>query len=170
MLKRLYYVLPDVSRATHMFHDLLLAQVEARRIHVMAKPGVDLGDMPEAGLNQRTDVLHGAVQGIVSGGATGAALGLYLYQFPPEGMLVPMAAILLMALLGASFGAWAASLIGLDVPNTQLERFEKAIDQGKVLMMIDVSRQDMKKIETIIHNQDPDAVAKGVEPTMPAFP
>ena len=81
MFKRMYYVLPDVSHATHMFHDLLLAQVEARHIHVIAKEGTDLGDMPEAGLNQRTDVVHGAAQGIFYGGLTGAALGLYLYQF-----------------------------------------------------------------------------------------
>jgi hypothetical protein len=170
MFKRMYYVLPDVSHATHMFHDLLLAQVEARHIHVIAKEGTDIGDMPEAGLNQRTDVLHGATQGIIYGGLTGAALGWYLYQFPPEGMAISMVAILLLGVLGASFGTWAASLIGLDVPNTQLERFQADIESGKVLMMIDVQRNDMEKIKTIISRQDPDAVANGVEPTLPAFP
>lgn len=170
MLKRLYYVLPDVSHAMHMFHDLLLAQVEARHIHVIAKDGTDLGDMPAAGLNQRTDVLHGAAQGILYGGLTGGAIGLYVYSYPPEGMAVSMAAILLLAVLGAVFGTWAASLIGLDVPNTQLEKFRDDIEAGKVLMMIDLPRRDMDKIKEIIRRQDPYAVANGVEPTMPAFP
>lgn len=170
MLKRLYYVLPDVYHATHMFHDLLLAQVEARHVHVIAKEGTDLGDLPEAGINQRTDVLHGAGQGILYGGITGGVIGLYVYSFPPEGMAVSLVAILLMALLGAIFGTWAASLIGLDVPNTQLEKFQADIDRGKVLVMVDVPRRDMDRIKSIISKQDPYAVANGMEPTMPAFP
>ncbi len=170
MLKRLYYILPDVPHATHMFHDLLLARVEARHIHVIAKEGTDLGDLPEAGLNQRTDVLHGAAQGILYGGLTGGVIGLYVYSFPPEGMAISMVAILMMAVLGAVFGTWAASLIGLNVPNTQLDKFRDDIEAGKVLMMIDVRRADIDNIKRIISKQDPDAVSNGVEPTMPAFP
>ena len=170
MRKRLYYVLPDLAHARQMFNHLLLAQVEARHIHVLARDDLDLDEMPAAGLNQRTDVLHGAVQGLLYGGLSGALLGMFLLLNPPETMAVNQVVILLLALLGAVFGAWIASLIGLNIGNTQLDAFQADIEAGRILLMVDVPRQDISRISAIIRRDDPDAVSGGIEPTMPAFP
>jgi hypothetical protein len=170
MRKRLYYLVPDVTQSRKLFRSLLLAQIEARHIHVLAKPGVDLGEMPEAGLNQRTDVLHGAFRGILFGGVTGAAIGSLLYFNPPITMALPLAIISMLALLGAIFGAWAASLIGLDLFNTQLLRFRSDIDKGKVLMMVDVPHDQVDRVAALIHKGGQGAAARGVEPEIPAFP
>lgn len=171
MRKRLYYVVPDRAHAEQMFHHLLLAQVEARHIHVLARDDIDLGDeLPAAGLNQRTDVLHGAVQGILYGGLSGAVLGVLLLLNPPETMALNQVVVLLLTLLGAAFGAWVASLIGLNIGNTQLSNFEADIQAGRILIMVDVPRRDLKRISAIVRKDDPDAVPGGMEPTMPAFP
>lgn len=170
MRNRLYYLIPDVAHAKQMFDHLLLAQVEARHIHVLAKDDIDLTDLPKAGFNQRTDVLHGAVQGIIFGGLTGMLIGLFLLFNPFGGVPVNYILVLLLALLGAIFGAWVASLIGLDIFNTQLRQFRRDIDQGKILMMVDVPKSEIDRITAIIKKDDPDAVAQGIEPTLPAFP
>ncbi len=43
MTHRLFFVLPDVTSARQMADDLLLARVEDRRMHFLAKRDTDLG-------------------------------------------------------------------------------------------------------------------------------
>ena len=48
MTHRLYFVLPDVASARQLADDLLLARVEDRRMHFLAKRGTELGALHEA--------------------------------------------------------------------------------------------------------------------------
>ena len=59
MRRRLYFLLPDLGSAKQSVEDLLLARVEARHIHVLGRRGADLGDLPEASVFQKTDLVHG---------------------------------------------------------------------------------------------------------------
>lgn len=170
MRRRLYFLLPDVSHTKKMFNHLLLARIEARHIHVLGKEDADLGDLPEATLGQRSDIVHGVGQGVLFGGFTGLLVGIYLFQYPPEGMSFSLGVVLMMSLLGAIFGIWSGSLIGSDVPNTQLKSFRKAISQGKILMMVDVPRSDIAEVTALMKKQHPEARPHGMDPTMPAFP
>ena len=47
--------------------------------------------------------------------------------------MLPLATILFTSLFGAAFGAWAASLVGAALPNSQLRRFHPEIERGRVL-------------------------------------
>jgi hypothetical protein len=38
-------------------------------------------------------------------------------------------------------------MIGVDVPNTRLKRFEGAIEKGELLMMVDVGKDRVEEIE-----------------------
>src|SRR6476469_5636464 len=58
--QRLYYLLPDVASAQEMMNELLLARIEARHMHFLAKRGTPLGDLPEASVLQKTDIVPGA--------------------------------------------------------------------------------------------------------------
>ena len=55
-------------------------------------------------------------------------------------------------------------------PNTELERFEADLEAGKILLMVDVPVERVEEIEEMIARRHPEAVDKGVEPSMPAFP
>ena len=72
MTHRLYFVLPDVASARQMADDLLLARVEDRRMHFLAKRGTDLGALHKASYLQKTDIAHGASVGLVAGGGVGS--------------------------------------------------------------------------------------------------
>lgn len=170
MRRRLYFLSPDLSHARQMFNHLLLARIETRHIHVLAKEGMDLGDLPEANVSQKSDIVHGAEQGIISGGLTGLLLGLVVFHFPPEGMSFSYGIILMMFLLGAGFGIWVSSLIGSGLPNSKLRAFRCDIDKGKILMMVDVPVEDMEKVTVLMKEQHPEAAPRGIDPTMPAFP
>ena len=44
----------------------------------------------------------------------------------------------MLAVFGGVFGAWSSSMIGISIPSPRLERFESAIAQGRILLMVDV--------------------------------
>ena len=43
-------------------------------------------------------------------------------------------------ILGAVLGMWVSSMVGSAIPNSRLQQFEAAIEQGGILLMIDVPR------------------------------
>jgi len=75
MRRRLYFLLPDIASARAMLNDLLLARIEVGHIHLLARRDVLPDDLPAANVLQKTDVIHGATQGIMIGGIAGACAG-----------------------------------------------------------------------------------------------
>jgi hypothetical protein len=170
MRRRLYFVLPDVESATQMFNDLLLARIEYKHIHFLARPDIPLGDLPEATVLQKTDIVHGAELGMMIGGAAGVIGGVLAVLFPPGGISLQLGAVLLAALGGALFGMWVSSMAASAIPNSRLRPFEKAIERGQVLMMVDVPLYRVAATRDLVVSRHPEALSGGVEPTMPAFP
>lgn len=170
MRRRLYFLLPNIGRARQILDELLLARIEERHIHILAREGTPMQGLPSATLLQRSDVLHGLEMGLAVGGATGILAGLVAVLFPPSGLELGGGTVLALALAGAGIGAWAAGMIGTDVPNSQLKKFEASIEKGDVLLMVDVRLSDVERISDMIHRHHPEASDHGTEPTIPAFP
>lgn len=170
MRRRLYFLLPDNGHTRQIVDELLVARVDARHIHVLAREGTPMDGLPGASLLQRSDILHGIEMGLAIGGATGVLAGLGAVLFPPAGLELGGGTILTLAVAGAVIGAWAAGMIGTDVPNSQLRKFRPAIEQGRVLLMVDVRPGEMERISEMIHRHHPEASDHGAEPTIPAFP
>lgn len=170
MRRRLYFVLPDVSSAKQTVDDLLLARIEERHMHFMAKPGTDLGDLHPASILQTSDIVHGAENGLVVGGIAGVVTGLVVLAFPPEGVSLQLVTVLLTAMFGAGFGVWVSSMIASSVPNSRLKDFEQDIASGKLLLMVDVPVTRVDDIHALLSKRHPEATHRGQEPTIPAFP
>lgn len=170
MRQRLYFLLPSVDCAKQVVNDLLLARVEDRNIRVVAKDGTALEGLHEASVLQTTDLAHSAEMGLIVGGIAGVLAGIIALLNPVPGLNVNEGVILIAALLGAAFGAWASSLIGTAIPNSRLTAFRKEIDQGRILMMVDAPRGRANEINDLIRARHPDAAPRGAEPTIPAFP
>jgi len=170
MRRRLYFLLPSVARAERVFNELLLARIGDRHVHVLAREGTDLKELPEATLLQTTDAIHGMIQGLVLGGATGTVMGLYLWMYPASGFAPDLGMVLALAMLGALMGTWASGMIAADVRNPQLKAMYRAVDSGEVLMMVDVPKERVTEIEELMRAHHPEAHARGQEPTIPAFP
>jgi hypothetical protein len=170
MRRRLYFMLPHADSARQVVDDLLLARIEARHIHVLAPRETQLGDLPEASVFQKTDLVHGAQVGALIGGLLGAVAGVLLVTFPPGKMQLELVTVLILAIAGAVFGLWVASLAGATVPNSRLKQFRAWIDQGKLLLMADVPFSQQARIVEIVRRRHPEAIGGGSEPTIPAFP
>ena len=61
-------------------------------------------------------------------------------------------------------------MIGMDVANSQLKAFQKAVEQGQLLMLVDVPKTRVEEIDTLVKQHHPEAEIAGTEPTIPAFP
>jgi uncharacterized membrane protein YeaQ/YmgE (transglycosylase-associated protein family) len=170
MRRRIYFLLPSVGSARQVVNELLLARIDDHHIHVMAREGTTLGDLPQANLLQRSDFIHGVEIGLSVGGATGIVAGLIAVAFPPQGIVLGGWTMLVMALAGALIGAWVAGMIGTDIPNSQLREFTTAVADGQILMMVDVPKSKVANVTEMIRKHHPEADMHGVEPTIPAFP
>jgi hypothetical protein len=170
MRRRLYYVLPSVPAARAMLDELLLARIEERHIRFMAREGALPKDMPECSFVIKTDLVHGAQVGVLVGTIVGFLAGVLLVLMPPDGLSMRTAAILLMALGGAVFGAWASGMNACAVPNKKLEKYADRIEAGEVLMIVDVPLARVREIEDMIAARHPDFSFGGEEPPMLAFP
>lgn len=166
--QRIYFLLPDIHRTRAVFKELLLERVEERHIHVLAKEGTNLGDLPEATLLQKSDAVHASALGLLVGGATGAAAGVIVWLLPPSGFAMGLGIVLAMAVLGAVMGTWASGMIGTSTPNTHLKEFQPEIARGKVLMIVDVPARQADHISRLVKQHHPEADMR-LEPTI-SFP
>jgi len=169
-MKRLYFLLPDVKRAAAIVDELLVARIEERHIHVLAKRGTPLEGLPEASLLQKSDFVPAVQRGLAFGGAAGTVAGLVAISLPGAGPVIAGGIILGSALAGAGVGAWLGGMVGMNVGNTRLKRFGDAIEGGELLMMVDVPRLRVDEITERIMKLHPEVEIAGVEPTIPAFP
>ncbi|MGZ2745461.1 DUF1269 domain-containing protein [Burkholderia stagnalis] len=169
-MRRIYLLLPTPQCAHRIVSELLLRRVAWRHIHVIANHDTVLDGLPVATLAQRSDLLPSLARGTAVGCATGMLMALLALMFPPAGLPIAGGAAMTITLSGAGFGAWAASMIGVDVPNTRLKRFEAGIERGELLMMIDVAKDRVHEIEDMVRLHHADAHFGGEDPAIPAFP
>lgn len=170
MRRRIYVVCPDLQAAQQTMNDLLLARIDERHIHVLAKRDAPMEGLHEANVLQKTDLVHGAELGLVVGGAAGLILGAILVFVPIHDAQLQLVTLLITALGGALFGAWVSSLVAAGVPNTRLLAFSRDIEEGKYLMMVDVPFHRVQEIQLLLEKRHPEDKGGGVEPSVPAFP
>ena len=108
-MRRLYFLIPSVESAHQIVNELLLARIHSEDIHVVAREGIELGDLPEASFTQKSDLVPAMERGVALGGATGVLAGLVAVTFPPAGLVLGGGAMLGIALMGAGVGAWVSA-------------------------------------------------------------
>ncbi|HEY9050625.1 MAG TPA: DUF1269 domain-containing protein [Gammaproteobacteria bacterium] len=169
MRKRLYFLLSDLDSARNIVDELLLARIEAPRIHVLAREGTSLGNLPEATLLETSDIVHGIESGLIIGGISGFIAGIAASLVLSLDTSMTGVIILVCTLIAALFGIWMSSMIGSDVRNSRLKEFESALNDGKILLMVDVPSGRIVDIKNKVsaHKQ---AQTLGEEPSIPAFP
>jgi len=170
LMQRLYFLLPDVNMVSKVVDELLLARVDEHHMHVIGNEDEDLKDLPMASFLQTSDFIPSMERGVVVGGIAGVLACLMLFNFAPNDAYMGMGAFAVAIIISAIAGAWVSSMIGINVENSQIKRFHKALEMGKMLLMVDVPKQRVAMIEQQISQHYPRAESKGLEPSLPVFP
>ncbi len=169
-MRRIYFLMPDITSTHRLVNELLLSHVEEHQIHVIAKDGTPMEELPEASLLQKSDFVPAIERGLTLGAVTGVVCGLVAIAFPPGGLVIGGGAVFAMGAAGAGIGALMSSMVGSGLPSSRLEKFERDINQGEVLVLIDVERTRVEEIEELVKKHHPEADIEGTEPMMPPFP
>lgn len=170
MKHRLYFLVPHLELAETIVDELLLKRIEERHIHVVAREGTPMGQLPEADLRQKTDLVESAEHGLAAGGVIGVLAGVAAVTFPPAGLALGGGMVAATTLVGAGFGAWASSMIGIRLPNREIKQYQDAIERGELLMMVDVSKDFMEEVVELIRSHHPEVEIGSAEPHKPVFP
>ncbi len=152
-MKRINLLLPDVNMAHRVVDRLLAADVEWHNIHILANPNISLEELPDADLPQKSDLLPALARGTAVGGLAGMLAGLVALSLPPAGVIIAGGALLGTTIGGAGIGAWAAALIGVSVPNSQLEQYEDAINRGELLLLVDAPQEREEELKSVIKSE-----------------
>ena len=171
MKRRLYLMAPNIECAKKVVDEILLARIDERHIHVIAKEGIPLDDLPEASLFQRSDLAHAVERGLGLGGAAGLLAGLVAVSVPAAGLILAGGAtVLVTTIAGATVGAWSASLLALNVPNSKLRVFQGDLEASHILIIVDVPKEKMEGLRSLIHRTHVDIHDAGMDKTVPHFP
>ncbi|OIR04432.1 hypothetical protein GALL_133630 [mine drainage metagenome] len=167
MNRRLYFMLPDTDSAHTMFNELLLARVDANRIHFLANADVQLGDLPEATVSERTDLIEGWEMGMGLGTLVGFAAGLIAISIPTWWYTKPIpviATLVICSLAGLLVGGLWTALIATTIPNSQLKPFEGLIAKGQVLMIVLAPFHRVQEIRRLLAEKHPEVTYNGTWP------
>ena len=170
MRRRLYFIMPDLASARKTMDDLLLARIEERHIHFLAKRGTPMDGLNEANYLQKSDLVHGAQVGLALGALLGFILGGVLVMTLVTEDRWQIVTVLGAGIIGALFGAWVSSMVGVAVPNSRLRQFSQAIDEGRLLLMADVPEHRIDEVRGLLNVRHPEAEDRGIDPHIPAFP
>lgn len=164
-MRRIYFLVPDINIAHKVVKELHDEGIEDCHIHVLAKRDTPLEGLPEAGVSIKTDFISAIERGIALGGTTGLVAGLIGLRF--AGFVIAGGAILGLIMAGATIGSLAGGLSGMSTANSKLKQFEKAIEEGQFLILVDVPQARIESIKQSITKHHPEAEFDGIEPILP---
>jgi len=166
-MRRLYYLFPDVDHCNQIVNELLLERISINHMHVLAREDISIGNLPEASIFQKFDLRHSFLVGIVAGLFLGVGIGIAFHSY----LEIPYGGLMIITtIIGVILGAWAATMIGMSTPNVEVKPFEKDIEKGKILLMVDVHKAQVDHIERMVEKLHPEAQFSGTEVKIPPFP
>jgi len=160
MTTRLCFLVPGESSAEKITHSIRNQNISEDNIYAVAKEEkYPLKDsIPEAGFLQQSDLVNSAKRGSTIGGTIGLFAGLTAVALTPMGLIAAGGAVVGAGMAGATAGTWTSTMIGVSVPNSDLSTFQEAIDNGQILMLVDVEDDMAEFIEKQVLTAHPEAI------------
>jgi hypothetical protein len=162
-MHRLYVLLPTEASCRALVDELKGQGIPETHLHAVAGLSHELEDLPKSGVWQRTELAHGIEWGIGLGGVAGLLGGLLAVAFPPAGIVLGGGALLAGTVAGAGFGAVVTALIGSQEHNHDLDAFARALADGQILLLVDVTGHRRGEVRDAILHHHPEAEIGMVE-------
>ena len=164
-MRRIYFLAPNIEITHKVVDELRTLGIEDHHLHILAKRDTPLEDLPEATEFQKTDFIPAVERGAALGATTGLLAGLVGLRF--AGFAIAGAPILGVLVFGGTIGAMMSGLAGLQVGNSRVKKYEDAIENGELLVMVDIPKEQIDEMSKVIIKHHPDAEFEGIEPLLP---
>lgn len=136
MTQRLALLCDELEDAKSVVRELHARGYTDENIYVITRQDITMDELPEADPRQYSDVVSALKRGAGVGGTMGLFAGV-LVATTSAGLALGGAAIPALAAGGALFGAWTSSMVGIGLPNSKLEEFHEAVEEGRTLVLVD---------------------------------
>lgn len=163
-MRRIYVLIPSVEVTATIVQELQQMEVPLQHMHTVASIDQSLEGLPEANIWQKTELAHGLEWGTGLGGTAGLLGGLLTVAFPPGGVVLGGGALLIGAAAGAGVGAAMMGLMKGHEHNHQLDDFKNEIDQGEILLMVDLAKDEVEEVSQQILKHHPSGDIRISEP------
>lgn len=158
MNRRLYFLFPDEPHAQRAVADLEQSGIAARNIHALAKDQDRIKRLPQTTSRQRRDLGH-YLEWVAWSGNLGL-FGLALLGFIITLVLGEhLWAMTLFIIMAATF---IGGFLFTRLPDVGLHAFEDAMAHGEIVLMVDVKRDQIMKVEKLIQQKHPEAAVGGI--------
>jgi hypothetical protein len=137
MKERQFFFVSDHEDARRIIDDLRDFGITEDDMHVIANDSIVLDPLPEPDILHRSDILDAAKRGGATGGAMGLIGSIVAVTVPPAGLTLGGGAILAGTALGTALGTWFSTLVGVSVPNQDVEEYRHRIDRGELMIIVD---------------------------------
>ena len=148
MKLRHVYSVPDLASAATALSAARQAGADDDELSLIARSDIEIQSIPDARIDISNDMIPAAMKGVAGGAATGLLAGLVAMAFPPLGVTIAGAA--LAGVAGAAIGGWSSALIGTTVENPVRRTFEKEIEAGQILVVVDTAEEHTEAVSAAI--------------------
>ena len=152
MKTRHVFSTPDLDTARAAMAAARAAGIDDGCLLLVARSDIELESIPNERQEADSDFIPAALRGAGYGGAAGLLAGLVAVVVAPIGLTLAGAGA--VALGGALVGGWASALVGSSLPDPVRQKFDEEIQSGKILLLIDASKD-------ALHQAEPAIVAAG---------
>lgn len=158
MNKKIVGVFHNEHEASEAIRDLKRQGFLTEDISVIARNKDDVESISdETGTKAPEGLATGAATGGLLGGVTGLLAGIGALAIPGIGPIIaagPIAATLAGAAVGAGTGGLVGGLIGLGFPEEEAESYNSYIDEGRILVMVDVDSSRAGTVYSVFRNHN----------------
>ncbi|MCW8929591.1 MAG: hypothetical protein OQL19_05055 [Gammaproteobacteria bacterium] len=158
MYRRLFFLFPNRADAKKAVQDLVQENISIKQMHSLSKPGVDLSGLPVSAPNQRRD-MHTKIENSLWNFNLGTffiALFILVLSFISSNYFLVIASLVVM------IATYSIGYYYLTKPTIHLSGFHAAFQHNEILLMVDVPKNQVAKIERIIHNKNPSGSEEGI--------
>lgn len=158
MSKKIVGVFHSEQEASSAIQSLKRTGYHADDISIITRDKKDMRKLEdETGTMAPEGAAGGAATGGVLGGIGGLLAGLGALAIPGIGPILaagPLAATLAGAAVGAAGGGIVGGLIGLGIPENEAQEYDNAVDEGKILVIVDTDESNRSEVYRIFRDNN----------------
>lgn len=167
-MKRHFYLSDDLDDLERLEDDLESRGIDRAQIHILSNndAGLEEHHLHQVESLLRQDTIHSAKIGFLVG-LVAAAIPLavaYWIGLSESYLWVP---VIFLSVILLGFCTWEGGLIGIQRPNYQYRQFQKALDSGKHVLIVDVKPKEQEALAERIIQDHPSVESAGLGPPVP---
>ena len=149
-MKRYFYLSNDLDDLEAIEAELEQGGLSMPQIHVISQDdaGLDAHELNQVHQWFQTDVVHSTLKGAVIG-CVASSLAIAVAYFSGVTNYIGITPFVFLSIVILGFCTWESGFIGAQLPNPYFKKFQKALDRGKHLLMVDITPEEKPILKAV---------------------